>query len=339
MESPEHVFQLTEDIAHFFSRGDEKLIQTKIDGIRIAAISAAVSSNWESLSDVLGTMTAEDRALAEKFTKNTGVKGRYNAGRYQTTSDFCYASAKEILDKKQIDPREIGALVFVTQTHDYGLPATACVLQHRLGLSEDCIAFDVNLGCSGFTYGVNIISSLMKTSNVSKALLLCGDTSAKEKNFNAKVKQSHSATLLFGDSGTAALLVKDDRAEPIYSLSKTDGSRYKAIIKPYGAWRNPEPADCETEMDGVAVFTFSTREVPELITKTMKLTDSTPSDYDCLVLHQANMFIMKQIQKKTGFTKDQLAVSIDEFANTSSSSVPLTLVHRYVNSVRGGGGH
>lgn len=313
------------------------MINTNFDGIKIAGIAAAVSDNWESISDVLGTMNEEDRALAEKFTKNTGVKGRYNAGKYQTTSDFCYAAAKKILEDKNIDPKDIGILVFVTQTHDYPLPATACVLQDRLGLSQDCIAFDVNLGCSGFSHGISIVSSLMKNSNANKALLLCGDTSAREQSHRISVKHSNSARLLFGDSGTATLLEKDENAEPFYSLLKTDGSRYKAIIKPYGGYRNPEPLICQTEMDGVEVFTFSTREVPELINETMKMGNYNPGDYDCLVLHQANLFIMKQIMKKSGFTKDQLLVSIDEFGNTSSSSIPITLVkyqHKYVS---GGG--
>ena len=174
-------------------------------------------------------------------------------------------------------------LVFVTQTADYGIPATACVLQERLGLSKDCMAFDVNLGCSGFSYGLNIVSSLLNNSNAKIGLLLCGDTSAKEKRPSQKVKTTHSASMLFGDSGTAALLVKENGCKPITMLSKTDGSGYKAIIAPYGQWRHAEAPDEKktSTMDDVAVFNFAISEVPELLKQTMDLQNYTPDDYDC----------------------------------------------------------
>lgn len=310
------------------------MIHTIIDGIRISAVSAAVSPNWESVPEVLARLGDDTPDLARKFTKMTGVKGRYNAGKYQTTSDFCYAAARKILTSKDIDPNEIGLLVFVTQTADYRLPATACLLQDRLKLSKDCIAFDVNLGCSGFTYGINIASSIMKTSNITKALLLCGDTSAKKKDSKTPASDSHSR-LLFGDSGTATLLEKDNNTERIHMLSRTDGSGYKAIISPYGGWRNPSPPPPVSIMDDIAVFTFATREVPPLINETMKLSGYNPESYDCLVLHQANLLLMKQIAKKTGFPPEKLLVSLDEFGNTSSASVPVTLVKQYGNHEAG----
>lgn len=305
------------------------MITTRMKGIRIAAIAAAVSNKWTPLEEVAAE---ESPAVISKFTKKTGVKGRYDADFYQTTSDFCYAAAKAILKKKGVDASEIGVLIFVTQTADYGIPSTACVLQNRLGISKDCIAFDVNLGCSGFSYGINIASSLLKASNAEKALLLCGDTSAKEKNKNKKVKTSHSASLLFGDSGTAALLVKDRAAADIDMISKTDGAGFRAIIAPYGQWRNPVPPAGKTKgtvMDDIEVFQFATSEVPELLKEQMIMSGTTAKDYDCLVLHQANLFIIKQIAKRAGFSMDHTLVSIDEFGNTSSSSIPISLVKEY----------
>ena len=301
---------------------------SEIKNIKIIGCSAAVSNNWSSLLEC----SNEEENIIKKFIKKTGVKGRYNAGIKQTTSDFCFAAAKKLLEEKSIDPKEIGVLVFVTQTSDYALPATACLLQDRLGLSQDCIAFDVNLGCSGFTYGLNIVASLLNNSNSSKALLLAGDTSAKEKNAKYTSKTAHSATMLFGDSGTATLLSKDYSAKPITMISKTAGSGYKAIITPYGGWRNPEaPAGKSygTIMDDVEVFNFACGEVPALLEKTMELSNSKPSDYDCLVLHQANLFIMKQIAKRSGFPIEKTLVSIDVFGNTSSASVPNSLVKEY----------
>lgn len=302
-----------------------------VKNIRIGGIAAAVSNNWTSLLDC----SDEDASIVKKFTRKTGVKGRYNAGIKQTTSDFCYVAAKKLLEEKNVNLNEIGVLVFVTQTSDYTLPATACLLQDRLGLSRDCIAFDVNLGCSGFTCGLNIAMSLLNNSNKNKALLLAGDTSAKEKNPNYTSKTAHSATMLFGDSGTATLLEKCEEAYDINMISKTNGEGYKAIITPYGGWRNPLAPIGKSYgaiMDDVEVFNFACSEVPELLKETMKISNKTPDDYDCLVLHQANLFIMKQVAKRSGFSMDKTLVSLDVFGNTSSSSVPISMVKEYGES-------
>lgn len=305
------------------------MIVSNFNDIKISAMAAAVSNDWTALSEI----SDEDEAVIKKFTKKTGVEGRYNAGVRQTTSDFCYAAAKAILDEKKVNVEEIGVLVFVTQTPDYRIPATACLLQDRLGLKSDCIAFDVNLGCSGFSYGLNIVASILKASNSKKALLLAGDTSAKIKSPKNNNKTTHSASMLFGDSGTATLIELDKTAKPIGMISKTDGSGFKAIIAPFGGWRNPDdPQDKNAStMDDIAVFNFAISEVPDLLKETMKLTNSTPDNYDCLVLHQANLFIMKNVAKRTGFGMDKTLVSIDKFGNTSSSSLPITLVNEYGN--------
>lgn len=302
----------------------------QINGICISGIAAAVSSHWMPLTEL--AQTEEETKLIRKFIRKTGVKGRYNAGVHQTTADFCYAAACRLLEEKHVDPEEIGVLVFVSQTADYSLPATACVLQKRLGLGKNCIAFDVNLGCSGFTCGLNIATSLLQCSDSRKALLLAGDTSAKEKRPDQVTKTSHSASMLFGDSGTAALLEKSEEAEPIYMKSRTDGGRFKAIIRPYEGWRNPISPKVElksTAMDDLEVFNFACDEVPVLLQETMDISGASVEDYDCLVLHQANLLILKQIAKHTGFPLDKTLVSLDVFGNTSSASIPISLVKEY----------
>lgn len=301
---------------------------TELKSIRVIGMAAAVSNTWQSLYDV----SDEDPELIKKFIKKTNVEGRYAAGLKQTTSDFCFAAAEKILNEKGISRDEIGVLVFVTQTPDYIIPATACVLQMRLGLKKDCIAFDVNLGCSGFTYGVNIAGTLLQQTETKYALLLCGDTSAKEKSTKERTKTTHSASMLFGDSGTATLLEKTEDAPPMLVSSRTDGTGYKAIIKPYSQWRHPDKPETEapgTRMDDIAVFTFATEEATDQINDYMAKTDTSADDYDGLVLHQANMMIMKQIAKKTGFAPEKNLISLNRFGNTSSSSIPITLVYKY----------
>lgn len=300
---------------------------SELKNLRIAGMAAAVSNTWDSVREI----SDESEKVINKFIKTTGVEGRYSASPRQCTSDFCYAAAEKILEEKKIDRSEIGVLVFVTQTSDYGIPATACVLQNRLELEKSCIAFDVNLGCSGFTYGMTILGSLLMSTQCKYGLLLAGDTSAREKSAKEKKKVGHSAELLFGDSGTATLVEKTEAAS-ILASSHTDGSGYQAIISPYGNYRNPDRPEDEvpgTRMDEIAVFNFATSEATEQINNFMKDTGTTPDDYDCLVLHQANLMILKRIAKKTAFPTEKLLISLDKFANTSSSSIPITLVYKY----------
>ena len=300
---------------------------SEVKGISAIGMAAAVSNQWDSLLEV----SDEDEKVIQKFIKKIGVKGRWSASPRQTTSDFCYAAANQLLDAKEIDRSEIGVLVFVTQTADYGIPATACLLQDRLGLDKSCIAFDVNLGCSGFTYGTKIVSALLSATSAKYGLLLAGDTSARERSQLKITKTSHSASLLFGDSGTATLFEKNGEGHLRFSAA-TDGSGYKAIIAPYGAWRNPDRPETEpagSRMDDVSVFNFATSEVPDQINEYMESAGKTSDDYDDLVLHQANLMIMKRIAKKTGFPWEKVPVSMDRFGNTSSSSVPITLVDKY----------
>ena len=225
-------------------------------------------------------------------------------------------------------------LVFVTQTPDYRIPATACVLQLRLGLSRNLVAFDVNLGCSGYVNGLNIVSSLMESSQAEYGLLLAGDTSAREFKRDDKFKTGHTAAWLFGDAGTATLLHRTMTEGLEFSIA-TDGSGYETIFAPYGGWRNP---DCRERwsnnscMNDIDVFNFATNEAPSQINDYMIHKGKVPADYDCLVLHQANLMILKRIAKKTGFPVEKMLVSMNHFANTSSASIPLTLVNEYGES-------
>ena len=300
---------------------------TEISNVRVIGMAAAVSPEWDSIVE----LSNEDEAVVKRFIKKSGVSGRYSASPKQTTADFCYAAAERLIAEKKIDKDQIGILIFVTQTSDYRLPATACVLQHRLGFSNECICFDVNLGCSGFVYGLNIIASLLTNSGTKYGLLLAGDTSAREFSTLRKQKEGHSGNWLFGDSGTATLVEKEE-GNALKFLSNTDGSGYKAIISPYGAWRNPDSPDGRTHyavMDDIAVFNFATEEAPNQLNEYMKITGTTPDDYDCLVLHQANLMIMKRVAKKTAFPEEKMLVSMDRFGNTSSASIPISLVDKY----------
>ena len=295
------------------------MIINELSGIAIKGIACAVSTNWVSIESL---KNGENDATLDKFVKTTSVQGHKECGPRQTAADLGCVAARRIIEQKGIDPAEVGVLVYVTQYPDYRVPSTACVLQNRLGLAKDCIAFDVNLGCSGFVYGLNIVASLMQTGNAKYGLLLAGDTPSKGV-------RSDNSRNLFGDASSAALLVKEDGAAPITIASRTDGSGYKAILRPYGYSKHPERPDTQGVFDEIDVFNFAINEAPELINNLMEAKGLTPDDFDCMALHQANMMIMKQIVRRTHFDKEKALYSIDRYANTSAASIPLCFVKRF----------
>ena len=311
-------------------------MESVIKGIKICGIASAVPNKWLSLDEQFGNRSEEDANMVKKFTKSTGVEGRYLVSEKQTTSDLCFAAANKLLNEKGVDRNKIGVLVFISQTEDYRSPATAMVLHYKLGLSNNCLAFDVNLGCSGFTHGLEIVSSILLNSDLEYALLLCGDTSARYRNPYTETRESKIDKMLFGDCGTATLLKKDKDAKDISIMMHTDGSKYNVIIVPYEWYRHPNVnSSKEVFMDGLEVYNFSTIEAPKVIMQMMKKNSTTINDYDCLVLHQANKLIIDRIGKAVGFDDNKNLKSIEKYGNTSSASIPTTLVYSYGNDDSG----
>lgn len=301
------------------------MVKNLYNKIKITGIAAAVSNRWQSIEECVANPKSPEDFNLKKFEKTTGVLGRYLCLEKQTPSDFCVAAAEEMLNKKKINRDEIGVLVYVTQSPDYRSPATACVMQQRLGLSMDCVAFDLIMGCSGFVTGLNAISGLLVGSAKNKALLLCGDLTGQDMNRDSI---SDSDYYLFGDAGAAVLLEKTEDESSIMILSATDGNGLKAISSPGCLWRHSD-WHYGNAMDGVEVFNFAVNCAPEMLKSYMQEQGTTPEDYDKLVLHQANLYIMKQVTKRTGFPVEKMSVSIDKFANTSSVSIPLSIVNDY----------
>ena len=289
-------------------------------GISVEGIAVAVPNKWVSIESLKNDENSDNLA---RFEKNTGITGHYLAHDKQTASDFCCAAAESLINKKEIDRKEIGVLVFITQYPDYKTPSTACSLHLRLGLSNSCIAFDVNLGCSGFTYGMNIVASLLKMSSSRYGLVLVGDTAASTG------KQTGNNKLLFGDAGSATLLEKTNNDENITICSMTDGSGFKNLWQPFGFARHRNRPNEQSRHDELNVFNFAINEVPKMINDYFEQTGLTPADYDSLALHQANLMIMKNVAKRTKFSKEQLLISLDKFSNTSGASIPTALVKYY----------
>lgn len=261
----------------------------------------------------------------KKFINMTGVKTRHVAADEQCTSDLCYVAAKNLMERLDWEASSIDALILITQTPDYAVPATACVLQYRLGLSEDCIAFDINLGCSAYVYGLWQAATMISTQNINRVLLLVGDTS----NFGINPRDSGTA-MIFGDGGTATALERTEGKEIKYFL-KTKGSGYKCIMVPAGHARsrsktNMNSSDYELAMNGADIFNFAITDVQKGLSDFMTQYSIDKNNVDMFVFHQANLFIIKHLANKLGISLGKVPVSIDRYGNTSGESIPLTLV-------------
>jgi 3-oxoacyl-[acyl-carrier-protein] synthase III len=311
----------------------------KINRIAIKGISAAVPKEKESNLDYQYISESERKLLI----KTTGVKERRIANDSTTTSDLCYVSAKQLIKACGTNKDDIEVIIFISQSSDYYLPATAVILQDRLGLSKNTLAFDIGLGCSGYIYGLSVISGLMQSMQLKKGLLLVGDISTLMCS-----KEDKSTYPLFGDAGAATLLETTEDSATSYFNLMSDGSGFQNIIIPDGGLRNKLSEDSfkkrkvdsgiiksslNLSLDGLNVFNFAIREVPVSIKNLFENFNLSSESTDYFIMHQANKLMNETIRKKLNFTPEQTPYSLDRFGNTSSASIPLTMVTELRNEI------
>jgi len=302
--------------------------------VKISGFSACVPKNVES-NYSYPLFSSED---AVKFIASTGVENRRIADEKTTTADLCVHAAEQLIKDLGWNKEDINCLVFVSQTPDYILPATSCIIQDRLGLSQECYALDISSGCSGWVYGLSTITSLVSQGggNIRKALLLAGETPSKSCS-----KKDKSAWPLFGDAGTATALEFSNNSNDLQFHFGTDGSGYDAIIIPNGGYRNPFNAESLVEhkvedgiirnnvctiLDGMNVFSFGISKAPETINKLCDKFNIDKELVSAFLFHQANLFMNEKIRKKLKLPVEKVPYSLKNFGNTSSASIPLTLV-------------
>lgn len=302
--------------------------------IKISAVASAVPAQTVRADDFKEVFGKEQ---VDKFKDMVGVREYRKTREHQTASDLGFAAAEKIIQEKKIDREEIGALVFASHAPDYRRPATACVLHKRLGLSKECAAFDIGLGCSAFVYGVQVICSLLQNSDIEKALLIVGETMTKTVNPKDK-----ATAMLFGDGGSAVLFEKTEEKSSINILLRTDGTGYKSIIIPAGGFRNLSPDKdamiwkdgnsrtlYNAYMNGTDVFSFTISDIPRTIKDFFEKTGTCVENYDCFAMHQANKYIHKQLAKKLKIPMEKMPLSLDRYGNTSAPAVPLTMCDAY----------
>lgn len=305
-----------------------------LNHIKIAGISCCVPEPVMESEELIPYLGEHE---VKKFKQVTGVKQRHVSApdKVLTAGDLCCAAAENLLEKLEVDRKTIDAIVLVTQSSDYPIPSTACVLQDRLGLREETIAYDVNLGCSGYIYGLHIAASYLQSGHLKRVLLLAGE---------ADVHQIPIGRRLNGEAGSATLVEYDPEhgIEMAFSL-KTMGSHFRYILNPYGGYRhgmNPKIREglpfeeCyATRMDGIEVFKFAVCEVPKITREYLELTGQSVDMFDLFFYHQSNQMILEEIARKVGISAEKCPISLDLYGNTNSASIPLAICD-YFNRIQ-----
>lgn len=315
----------------------------QLSNVKIAGITAVVPKNKRNVE---ADSVFFEKAGLVQLAESTGVLSRRVVGQSVCASDLCLSAARQLLAGLSWNLEEIDVLIFVSQTPDYILPATACVLHGELGLSSKCIAFDINLGCSGYVYGLYVLGQLLESGQMKKGLLLVGDTLSKLVS-----EKDRSIFPLFGDAGTATALIYQEGA-PLLSFSLgTDGRGAKHLIVPAGSFREPKSkwtSELQEDMqgnqrskehlfmDGLEVFAFTMRSVPKALKELLQKAIYPSEKIDAFVFHQANRFMLTTLQKKSGISEAECVISLDEYGNTSSASIPLAIAHRLADKIKMG---
>ena len=309
--------------------------------VGIVGMASAVPSNTvQNLS--YAPIPEKERDL---LVRTTGIDTRHVAEPGVTTGDLCEVAANKLLAELGWQKDSIDVLILVTQTPDHITPATAAILQHKLGLPKTCMAFDINLGCSGYPYGLSVMASLLSNTR-SRGLLLVGDVSSACVSATDK-----SAAPIFSDAGSATAMEFDTTAPPMHFNLQTDGSGYEAIIIPDGGYRNPtteESLKMENHglgidrnkthliLNGIDIFNFSVREVPPNVTDLLNYVEADVDDVDQFVFHQANLIINRSLAKKLKLDVDKVPLSLGKYGNTSSATIPVTIASEIIDQVQQG---
>ena len=304
-----------------------------IRNVRIAGLTSCVPKRVANNLDC----REEDRQARERLVRNIGINTRRVCAEGQIFSDLAQRAVEDLIQGLGWAPGEIDALVCVTQSPDYPIPATAIVMQDRLGLPKSTLAFDVNLGCSGYPYGLFVVASMVSAGRLRKAIVVIGDQSAVANT------EDNGHLVLFGDAATATALEFDEQAPEMHFDGYSDGAGYRAIIIPHGGKKHPITPDSfvrrpgpdgvvrsgvEVILDGPAILNFSTAVAPTALKDICEFAGVPMESVDYFVLHQANKIINETIRKKLRMPEEKFPLTLPDYGNTSSASIPVTITAR-----------
>ena len=271
---------------------------------------------------------------ASKIYRKTGIKSRHIA-KDELASDIAVEGGKKLFAEHGISPSEIDFLLLCTQSPDYYLPTTACIVQDRLGIPTSAGAFDYNLGCSGYIYGLATAKGLLAAGIAKNVLLITAETYTKHIH-----PLDRSTRTVFGDGASATLLREEDIVKIGQFVLVTDGKGAQNLIVPTGAMANPRTEETAKEnedangnirsmdniyMNGPEIYAFTLRGVPDLIEKTLIKNNTTMDQIDYVILHQANKLVLESLREKLEIPADKYCIDVEDIGNTVSSTIPIAL--------------
>jgi len=276
----------------------------------------------------------------EKIENKVGVKIRHIVGDNETAADLAFHAANKVLDN--YDKQKIDMLILCTQSPDYFLPTTACILQELLGLRTDIGAFDFNLGCSGYIYGLAMAKAFINTNIAKNVLLITAETYTKHINHNDLANRT-----IFGDAAAATIIEQSDGLHIYEFVFGTDGKGKDNLIVPNGCFRNKyeinpvikttnagdQYTDNDLFMNGPEIFNFTIEKVPIAVTKCLEKNSLTIEDIDYFVFHQANKFMIEYLRKKIKIPKEKFYINILNTGNTVSSTIPIAMADALQNGL------
>jgi len=265
---------------------------------------------------------------AEKIERKVGIRERRIAGENETALDMAFKSAQKIL--ADYDKSKIDFLLLCTQSPDYYLPTSACILQEMLGLGTSVGAFDFNLGCSGYVYGLAIANGLICSNIAENILLITSETYSKYIH-----PLDCGNRTIFGDGATSTIIEKNDQNGIFEFVLGTDGRGYKNLIVPNGGLRNRfkkqdtmdnnTPNDDNLYMNGPEIFNFTIEAVPNLVEKALSKNKTTMADVNFVIFHQANKYMLEYLRDKINIPKEKFYINLVQTGNTVSSTIPIAL--------------
>jgi 3-oxoacyl-[acyl-carrier-protein] synthase-3 len=279
----------------------------------------------------------------DKIEQKTGITERRISGPQECSSDLGIAAAQKLFATGPCSPQQIDYLLLCTQSPDYFLPTTACIIQDRLGLPRTCGAMDFNLGCSGYVYGLGVAKGLIETAQARNVLLLTAETYSKFIHPRDK-----SVRTIFGDAAAATLIEGVDldsfNSEDLIGpfVYGTDGRGAQNLIVPTGGMRQPNSAGlgeeeldeqgnlrspCNLYMNGAEIFTFTLAEVPSCVEALLQRSGRKIEDIDLFVFHQANRYMLEHLRKKMKLPQEKFCITLRHCGNTVSSTIPIALWH------------
>ena len=272
----------------------------------------------------------------KELTRLTGVFSRAISATSETSVDMAVQASEQLFSQNKLDKSSIDFVIFCSAGGDYITPASACIIQDKLGLPQQCGAFDFNQGCTGYIYGLSLADSLIKAGNASNILLLTSETITKTIHLKDKANRS-----IFGDAATASLIrVSQSESKMGKFIFGTDGSRFDQIIIKHGRERFPLPQFAEADfldefgnvrnhanfyMNGSEVFNFSVAKAPELVNALLEQSNLVLEDIDLFVFHQANQIILETIGRKLKIPQEKIVIELENTGNTVSSTIPIAL--------------